>query len=111
MNRLTPILGLLILIAPATVARAPVTDPALLSNLWLQTSAEYQALCLQTYRQAAERLPAALADTSWTAAPEQRQMAPEAYRELPPAVLLDVDETLLDTSAYQARAILSAPPM
>lgn len=100
-------LALLLLIASTAIARAPIEDPALLSHLWQQTSAEYQALCLQTYRQAAERLPSALADPSWTAALEQRQMPPERYRDLPAAVLLDVDDTVLSTSSYQARAILS----
>ena len=107
MNLIRPALGLLMLIAPAAMARAPVADPALFAGLWLQTSAERQALCLQTFRQAASRLPAALANPSWTAAPEQQRMAPKAYRELPPAVVLDVDETLLDSGAYQASAILA----
>jgi acid phosphatase len=107
MKPIHTLLILLVCIAPAAIARTPGANPALYSSLWLQTSAEYQALCLQAYRQATERLPQALADPSWTAMLEQQQMPVERYRELPPGVVLDVDETLLSTGAYQARAVLA----
>ena len=44
------------------------------------------------------RLDEALADKSWTAAPGEQK---GDYQNLPPAVVLDVDETLLDNSLYQ----------
>ncbi|MFW6084922.1 MAG: 5'-nucleotidase, lipoprotein e(P4) family [Gemmatimonadota bacterium] len=69
--------------------------------LWMQTSAEYAAMSRQTYAAAARLLPEALADTSWTAALEQGSGA----GDLPPAVILDVDETVLDNSPYAARLI------
>jgi len=47
-------------------------------------------------------LAAALEDSSWTAAPEQRS-DPSA---LPPAIIVDVDETVLDNSPFQARLII-----
>ncbi len=71
--------------------------------LWTQTAVEYRAVALQTYAAARAALPAALADTSWTASPDQQ--ARRGYGPLPPAVVLDVDETVLDNSAYQARLI------
>ncbi len=46
-------------------------------------------------------LSAALADPNWTAAYEQTN----EFRELPPAVILDLDETVLDNSAAQVRLI------
>lgn len=72
--------------------------------LWTQTAAEFRALTLQIYAAARDALPRALADTSWTAAPEQRALG--SYGALPPAVVLDVDETVLDNSPYQARLVL-----
>lgn len=73
----------------------------------MQRSAEYDALLRQTYAQAAQQLPALLDDSTLTAAVEQsEQMRTGAYADLPPAVILDVDETVLDNSPYQARLIL-----
>jgi len=69
--------------------------------LWMQTSAEYQAQCLQTYEQAAKQLTQAIAETSWQAALEQ----PPAAQVLPPAVILDIDETVLDNSPYEGYLI------
>lgn len=70
--------------------------------LWVQQSAEYQAAALQAYNQARAALDMALADTTWTAALEQTG----PFGQLPPAVILDVDETALDNSPHQGRLIL-----
>ncbi len=70
--------------------------------LWVQHSAEYRAAALQAYNQARVALDRALADTGWTAALEQTG----AFGHLPPAVILDVDETVLDNSPHQGRLIL-----
>ena len=67
----------------------------------MQQSAEYKALTQQIYNNAALHLAQALADKNWTAATEQSA----TYQNLPPAVILDVDETVLDNSAYEARLI------
>jgi acid phosphatase len=92
--------------APAT-AQAELQHQSLNATLWVQQSAEYDALVHQTYVQAAQQLPALLEDSTLTAAVEQnQQMRVGAYADLPPAVILDVDETVLDNSAYQARLIL-----
>lgn len=69
------------------------------SVVWMQTSSEYRAMALQTYRAAEVNLMRALADSTWTAALEQTQ--PSAARQ--PAVILDLDETVVDNSALQAR--------
>ncbi len=71
--------------------------------LWTQTAAEYRALTLQTYAAAWSALARAVAEPSWTADPEQLRAG--GYESLPPAVVLDVDETVLDNSAYQARLV------
>ncbi|MFT4199049.1 MAG: 5'-nucleotidase, lipoprotein e(P4) family [Pseudoxanthomonas sp.] len=95
--------------ASTPVAAAPAAAPAtpaddnLNAVLWVQRSAEYQALCEQTYRAAADRLEQALRQKNWDAlAPEERG---NSAKGLKPAVVLDVDETVLDNSPYQARLI------
>lgn len=88
-------------------ARVPVVSHENLNAVnWVQTSAEYRASALQTYRAAEASLLRALADPTWTAALEQQTPA----KDLPPAVILDLDETVLDNSAYQARATASGTP-
>lgn len=72
------------------------------STLWMQHAAEYEALALQGYNAAAQMLPMALEDDSWTAALEQG----EDFSDLPPAIILDLDETAIDNSFYEARVIL-----
>ena len=84
---------------PVAQADAPLTaHDNLNATLWTQTSVEFQAHALATYKLAEVMLDRALADTNWTAALEQT----DSYQHLPPAVILDVDETVLDNSAYQA---------
>ena len=71
--------------------------------LWMQDSAEYGAVCETIYRAATAQLDAALADKTRDAlVPEERGNAAEG---LPPAVVMDVDETVLDNSPYQARLV------
>ncbi len=93
--------------APATSAESPVaTSPAddnLNAVLWVQRSAEYQALAEQTFRAAADRLDEALKEANWDAlVPSERG---NAAKGLKPAVVMDIDETVLDNSPYQARLV------
>lgn len=88
-------------VAPATAA---VSEAATIlknmpfgATLWQQTSVEYRALSRQAYTAARGQLDAALADPQWTAAIEQGP----GYASLPPAIVLDVDETVLETAGYQ----------
>ncbi|MEZ4380788.1 MAG: 5'-nucleotidase, lipoprotein e(P4) family [Nannocystaceae bacterium] len=82
--------------APAP-AEAP-SRPGLSATVYNATAAEYRAATLQAFAVAKVALDAALADGMWSAAPEQQG----DVRDLPPAVILDVDETVLDNSPYQA---------
>jgi len=88
---------------PATPAAAGTAGAHenLNAVLWVQTSLEFEASALQAYRLAQLQLDTALADPTWTAALEQQGDA----SKLPPAVIVDVDETVLDNSYYQARMI------
>ena len=101
--------------APPAAAAAPAGAPAASADaaasandnlnavLWMQRSAEYRAVAEQTYRAAADRLDAALKEPNWDAlVPEERG---NAATGLKPAVVMDVDETVLDNSPYQARLI------
>ena len=78
------------------------SNNTLYSTLWIQTAAEYEALTHQAYNTSARLMTFALRDSSWTASLEQEA----AYGELPPAIILDVDETVLDNSFYEARGIV-----
>jgi len=88
---------------PPPVAAIPapgiVADENLNPTLWVQTSAEYQAINLQIFQASRDRLDRALNDPSWTAATEQQG----SFANLPPAIILDIDETCLSHGAYQAR--------
>ncbi len=70
--------------------------------LWVQSSAEFWALTSATYNSAQVLLEQALTDKSWSAALEQAS----AYENLSPAVILDLDETVLDNSPAQAQMVL-----
>ena len=75
------------------------------ATLWMQTAAEYRAATTAIYQSATDRLQKALNDRSWTADLKQMQHA-GSYEKLPPAIVLDIDETVLDNSPFQARMIL-----
>jgi acid phosphatase len=87
--------------AQRTAAGSAAAHENLNAVLWVQTALEYEASALQAFRLAQMQLDAALADPRWTAAIEQQGDA----SNLPPAVIVDVDETVLDNSYYQARMI------
>jgi acid phosphatase len=60
---------------------------------------------MQTYRIATERLPAAIADASWSAIPAQADALAANPQRMPMAVILDLDETVIDNSGFQAELI------
>jgi acid phosphatase len=85
--------------AGAVMAEDAPANDTLNAVLWMQRSVEYKATALGAYALAQLRLDQALADKNWTAAPAEQS---GAYQDLPPAVILDADETILDNSGYQA---------
>ncbi|MBP2309791.1 5'-nucleotidase, lipoprotein e(P4) family [Azospirillum melinis] len=87
------------LLAGPALAADPVPQSDLLNaELWMQRSVEYKANSLAVYALGRIQLDKALAEKTWTAATEQTGN----YQDLPPAVVLDLDETAMDNSAYQA---------
>ena len=72
----------------------------IMSVLFQQTAAERLAGSLQTFKSAKQALDNALVDSSWSALPGQNVHGKK------PAIIVDVDETVLDNTAYEARMIL-----
>ena len=94
---------------PATAAAAKPAVGEVGANdnlnavLWVQRAAEYDAVTQTVYRAAADHLDIALKESNWDAlVPGERG---NAATGLPPAVVMDVDETVLDNSPYQARLV------
>ena len=89
------------LLGGCAVTGPPPGHEMLNAVLWQRDAAEYRAVAVQAYRLAAARLAEGLADPAWTAALEQEG----DVSGLPPAVMLDIDETVLDNTPYEARII------
>lgn len=68
---------------------------------WVQQSAEYEATTRMVYAAASEKLDVALSDLKWSGVVEQFG----DFQSLPPAVILDVDETVLDNSAFMGALV------
>lgn len=96
-----------LLAAPGIGARAEtLPDSALTATLWMQAAAEYAAVAQQTYAAARRALSDALADPSWSGALENSA----DNLGMPPAVILDLDETVLDNSPFQASLVMADAP-
>jgi len=93
LGALTIVLG-----AGAVQAQEPQPSDLLLATLWMQRSVEFKGNALTVYALARIRLDQALADKNWTAAPNEQK---GDYQNLPPAVILDLDETAIDNSPYE----------
>ena len=69
--------------------------------LYMQKAGEYRALCYQAFN---------LAKISLDADEKNRKKLPKADRQKPRAVVVDIDETILDNSPQQARLIKNRLP-
>lgn len=87
---------------PALAADVTPQNDMLNAEVWMQTAVEYRANCLTVYTMAKTRFDEALTDKNWTADDQT-----SANQNLPPAVILDLDETALDNSAYEAGLVVS----
>lgn len=87
---------------PAAATTAAAHDN-LNAVLWMQASAEYEAAVRGTYAAARTQLDAALADPGWNALPDGE--AGHGFESLPPAIIVDADETMIDNSPFQARGV------
>lgn len=77
------------------------TNENLHATLWIQTSVEWQVSNAQAYSLATSRLKQELANKTQSAATEQTGN----FKNLPPAIIFDIDETVLDNSPFEARQI------
>ena len=91
----------LLLMIPLNLHANEKDHELLMATLYVQSSAEFYANSSTIYRAAQNNLDALLLDKNHTAALEQLKN----YNDKPPAIILDVDQTVLDNSAYQARII------
>lgn len=76
----------------ATERKSNLATHSVLATLWMQRSGEAMALCYQAYSLAKLRLDEAL-------------KAKSAPKSKPKAIVVDVDETVLDNSLYQGKLI------
>lgn len=83
-------------------AQENTSQELMLSTLWVQNSAEYSLLTESVFTQAQKHLKAARRLISSAALEQDEQ--PKRKR-LPPVVIFDLDETLLDNSAFQGYLI------
>jgi acid phosphatase len=86
---------------PVTRTEGRDSHELLNSVLWIQTSAEYDTLSRLMFRQAQEALIRARADKTWTAALEQSG----DFANLPDAIIVDIDDTVLDNSPFQGKLV------
>ncbi len=84
--------------APPSFKAVDPPNRSLDASLYMQTSAEYGALCYQVYNLAAERLGQAKADFAKTSGGSSTKSA---------AVVMDLDETVFDNSGFQAMLVRS----
>jgi len=91
--------------AAAAAATSATANDNLNAVVWAQTAIEHDLIYIQTFRNAQSRLLTALRDPQWDALAKEDRTMPIAG--LPPAVVLDIDETVLDNSPYQARLVKS----
>jgi acid phosphatase len=89
--------------AAAATASASIAYDNLNATLWTQRSLEHDLVYRQVYAQATQQVAVALKQPEWDALPRSERKTKAAG--LPPAVIVDVDETVLDNSPYQARLI------
>ena len=98
--------------APAAAVEAPATagvaaDDNLNAVAWSQRASEHDFIYVQTFRNAQEKILKAKQDPDWDALPRDDRAVHPSPKGLKPAVILDIDETVLDNSPYQARLIRS----
>jgi acid phosphatase len=90
-----------------TVAGTAQAGPAANDNLnaiaWMQTSVEIRLIAGQTWRGALVQLDKAIKTPGWDALTKEDRLTPAAG--LPKAVIVDIDETMLDNTPYGARLV------
>ena len=73
--------------------------------VWVRRAAEYRGLTFQAYQAASPALDRARKNKKSTAAVEQEPLPKGKLKKLPPAIILDLDETVLENSVYQVELL------
>ena len=94
-------LSIFLLFICSFLASQPKEHQSLMATLFVQNSAESYTNSLSIYKSAEDQLKKVVENTKVSAAIEQTK----GFAGKPPAVILDVDQTVLDNIAYQARLI------
>lgn len=94
--RQLPAAMIMILLAACATTAPELEMPDDLGLQWVKHSAEYRAVTRQVYAAATRDLPRFIEDVTWNALPQQQDAA-----TLPPAVILDVDETVVSNVDFQ----------
>jgi acid phosphatase len=81
----------------------PPANDQLDAVLWTQTSIEHELIYRQVFANATRQLDVALNTPDWDALP----LPPRNLAGLPPAVIVDIDETVLDNIPLNARDIVN----
>ena len=84
----------------AVAVAADTPPPIDMGIRWVRTAAEYDASSRSAYRAALDALADKIADKTWTALPGQTDAD-----DLPPAIIFDVDETVVSNVEFQATFI------
>ena len=87
---------------PDCGAERPFAEGGERATLWIRSSAEFRSSAEGIYRSALLGLQQGLADAGWSAEPTQTR----DFAGLPPAIVMDIDETVLDNSTPQAEMLL-----
>lgn len=95
--------------ATPAVVQASLAHDNLNATLWMQSAAEYRAAVFGAFNLASAQLDRALLDPQWDALPPIERGS-QSLEGLKPAVIVDVDETMVDNSPFQARNIRDAKP-
>ena len=90
--------------APPPTSTGPEPNDNLNALAWAQTAIEHDLVYREVFRDAGEKLRIALKDARWDALPKNERKHPLSPK-LKPAVIVDIDETVLDNSPYQARLV------
>jgi acid phosphatase len=83
----------------------PAPNDTLNALAWQQTAVEHDFIYREVFRQAGEKLDNALKNPKWDALAGRDPK--RSLRKLKPAIIVDVDETVLDNSPYQARRVIA----
>ena len=86
-------------VVTGTAQAGPAPNDNLNAIAWMQTSVEFRLIAGQTWRGALVQLDKAIKTPGWDALTKEDRSTPAAG--LPKAIIVDIDETMLDNTPYR----------